>query len=175
MGAARAGVAQLVERRPCKTRAAGSNPVTGSSAVGGRRDGAVMRECLGCARILTKRHQKKWCSIECMQRERQRLLVEKWLATGQAVAGSGAGHYVGDYIGRGQRHRCVICGVGPRWNDLDLHLVLDHIDGDSTNNARRNLRLICPNCDSQLPTFKSRNRGNGRHLRRTRYAEGKSF
>lgn len=53
--------------------------------------------------------------------------------------------------------------------------MLDHIDGDATNNHRDNLRMVCSNCDSQLPTFKSRNRGNGRHFRRERYAEGKSY
>lgn len=34
---------------------------------------------------------------------------------------------------------------------------------------------ICPNCDSQLPTFKARNRGKGRAWRRQRYADGKSY
>lgn len=53
--------------------------------------------------------------------------------------------------------------------------MLDHIEGDSTNNRRENLRLVCPNCDSQLPTFKARNRGNGRAWRRQRYADGKSY
>jgi hypothetical protein len=56
-----------------------------------------------------------------------------------------------------------------------LAFVLDHLDGDATNNARDNVRLVCPNCDSQLPTFKSRNRGNGRAWRRQRYADGKSY
>jgi hypothetical protein len=54
-------------------------------------------------------------------------------------------------------------------------LVLDHIDGNPTNNCRENLRLVCPNCDSQLATYKSRNRGNGRHYRRQRYADGQSY
>ncbi|WP_207206678.1 HNH endonuclease [Nocardioides ganghwensis] len=53
--------------------------------------------------------------------------------------------------------------------------MLDHIDGDSSNNRRENLRLVCPNCDSQLETYKARNRGKGRAWRRQRYAEGKSY
>jgi hypothetical protein len=56
-----------------------------------------------------------------------------------------------------------------------LVLVLDHIDGNSENNRRDNLRLVCPNCDSQLPTFKMRNKGKGRYSRRQRYAEGRSY
>ena len=44
------------------------------------------------------------------------------------------------------------------WNNKELHFILDHIDGDATNNTRNNLRLICPNCDSQLDTYKSKNK-----------------
>jgi len=34
------------------------------------------------------------------------------------------------------------------WNGKELHFILDHIDGDASNNHKENLRLICPNCDS---------------------------
>ena len=61
------------------------------------------------------------------------------------------------------------------WNGAALALIIDHVDGDATNNRRTNLRLVCPNCDSQLPTFKARNRGSGRHYRRRRYADGQSY
>jgi len=48
---------------------------------------------------------------------------------------------------------CSICGIGPEWNGQDLTLQLDHIDGDHRNNLLQNLRLLCPNCHSQTPTF----------------------
>jgi hypothetical protein len=107
-----------------------------------------------------------------MQFERTRLLTEQWLKTGEANAASSAGHYIRDYIVRDQRGCCAICGIYREWQGRPLALVLDHIDGDSTNNRRANLRLVCPNCDSQLPTYKSKNEGSGRHWRRQRYARG---
>jgi hypothetical protein len=84
-------------------------------------------------------------------------------------------HYIRQYLAEAQSGCCAICGAASSWLGLPLALVLDHIDGDPTNNRRENGRLICPNCDSQLPTYKSRNRGNGRHYRRQRYADGQSY
>lgn len=40
-----------------------------------------------------------------------------------------------------------------------LTLRLDHFDGDGGNHDIENLRFICPNCDSQSPTYGHRNRG----------------
>ena len=52
---------------------------------------------------------------------------------------------------------CSICGQEPMWNNKELTLTLDHIDGDNTNDLLENLRWICPNCDRQLDTFGSKN------------------
>lgn len=41
-------------------------------------------------------------------------------------------------------------------------LVADHVDGNWRNNNEKNLRLLCPNCDSLTPTYAGLNRGNGR-------------
>jgi 5-methylcytosine-specific restriction endonuclease McrA len=97
------------------------------------------------------------------------------LLTGEAYPGSGRSHYVRLHVLAEQEGRCAICAHPGEWYGAPLALVLDHVDGDSTNNARGNLRLVCPNCDSQLPTYKSRNRGRGRHARRARYSGGLSY
>jgi heterodisulfide reductase subunit B len=65
-----------------------------------------------------------------------------------------------------QDNECAICGIYNQWNGQALHFILDHIDGDASNNFEDNLRLICPNCDSQLDTYKSRNKNSARSHRK---------
>ena len=52
---------------------------------------------------------------------------------------------------------CSVCKIEPMWQSKSLTLVLDHINGSNNDNRLENLRFVCPNCDSQLPTFKSKN------------------
>lgn len=61
-----------------------------------------------------------------------------------------------------QNHECAICHIIDVWNELPIMFILDHIDGNADNNERINLRLVCPNCDSQLDTFKSKNKNSAR-------------
>lgn len=61
-------------------------------------------------------------------------------------------------------YKCSVCNLRDWWG-TSISLQLDHIDGNASNNMPDNLRLICPNCHSQTPTFGNRNKGNGRKSR----------
>ena len=54
---------------------------------------------------------------------------------------------------------CACCGLGPEWRGKPMPLILDHINGKNNDNRLENLRFVCSNCDSQLPTYKSKNIG----------------
>ena len=61
-------------------------------------------------------------------------------------------------------YKCSICNLS-NWQDKPITLIVDHINGDASNNFPENLRLLCPNCNSQTSTFSGRNKGNGRKFR----------
>lgn len=60
---------------------------------------------------------------------------------------------------------CEECSL-VEWNGVKLSLELDHVDGNANNNLPSNLRILCPNCHSITPTWKGRNKGNGRASRK---------
>ncbi len=59
-------------------------------------------------------------------------------------------------------NQCSRCGLPPVWQGERLTMILDHRNGDNRDNRLENLRLLCPNCNSQQPTFAGKNRGRYR-------------
>jgi len=49
-------------------------------------------------------------------------------------------------------YKCSICSINT-WNNKNIVLQLDHINGIHNDNRLENLRLLCPNCHSQTDTF----------------------
>jgi transposase-like protein len=56
--------------------------------------------------------------------------------------------------------RCRQCGIDT-WQGGPLTLHLDHVNGDRCDHRIENLRLLCPNCHSQTPTYCGRNTVRG--------------
>ena len=53
--------------------------------------------------------------------------------------------------------KCEECGI-TEWNGKPLTFEMDHINGDNTDNRLENLKILCPNCHSQTPTFRNNKR-----------------
>jgi len=118
------------------------------------------------------RENRKYCNPECYISHKIQRVSDR--IEGGSLSEPG-GQYK-KYLIREHGAKCMKCG----WNEKNtcsntIPIVLNHIDGNSSNNALDNLELLCPNCDSLTPTYKGLNKGNGRHSRRKRYKEGKSY
>ncbi len=119
--------------------------------------------CLNCNQEFSYGYSKKgkFCSNKCQGEYRQSDWFEKnkpLFEDGLLKSRSAYKRFVMIRDG----NKCSICGLGDTWKEKPLTMIIDHIDGDSTNNHPSNFRLVCPNCDSQLDTYKSRNFGKGR-------------
>lgn len=64
-------------------------------------------------------------------------------------------------------HKCESCNL-TEWLGQQIVLTLDHIDGNSDNHSKENLRLICWNCHALTPTFGAKNIGRHPESKRNR-------
>lgn len=53
--------------------------------------------------------------------------------------------------------KCECCGI-TEWNGAKIIFQLHHKDGNRTNNAIENLKILCPNCHSQTENYCGKNK-----------------
>ena len=133
--------------------------------------------CIECGVEASYHVGKKnlYCSHTCQQTKQYKQYIEDWKKGLRVGAGpNGVSVHVKRYLLEKQNQCCAVCGI-TEWNNKPITLEVEHIDGNSQNQIEDNLAMICPNCHSQTETYKGKNRGNGRHFRKQRYHENKSF
>ena len=127
--------------------------------------------CINCGKQFYRERLQKFCSNKCSSEYHVKLNDIEFLK-GNIISQSSLKTHLKIH----KDYKCEICGIEGMWNGKPLVLILDHINGNPEDNRYENLRFVCPNCNSQLPTFTGRNKkGNGRYYRRKRYREGKSY
>lgn len=109
-----------------------------------------------------KKYNRQYCSRKCFYKH-------KWQARVIELEQKGffhnetcftRSHTARRYLEYKFGKKCSICQIDT-WENKPLVLIVDHINGKPNDWTISNTRLVCPNCDSQLPTFKGRNTGNG--------------
>jgi hypothetical protein len=111
-------------------------------------------------------YANKFCSIKCQGEFSSKEKYKDFLENNEKYCRANFNpKAIKKWFLQEQDYKCAICGIENVWNGKELVFVLDHIDGNAANNKRENLRCVCPNCDSQLDTYKSKNKNSARKER----------
>lgn len=120
-----------------------------------------MASCKACS----KETARVFCNNRCQADWKYAQYIAEWKAgniTGLDVNGvvtRGVKRYLREKYG----DKCCQCG----WSEMNpatgkVPLIADHINGLWQDNCEENLRLVCPNCASLMPTHGALNIGRGR-------------
>lgn len=117
--------------------------------------------CKNCGKEI--RYNKIFCDVKCIGEHKHKESYLYFLNNHEEYSNGGyTPKGFKDFFLNEQDGKCAICGINQEWNGNKLVFIIDHIDGDASNNKRENIRMICPNCDSQTNTFKSKNKNSKR-------------
>lgn len=130
----------------------------------------IKKYCLNCGKELHRsQSNQKFCNNKCQNDYIYKQYIERWKngeKTG-IIGEYGISRYLKHYLFEKYNNKCCKCG----WGEINQYtgnipLEIEHKDGNYTNNSEDNLELLCPNCDSQLDTYKSKNKNSARTHRK---------
>ena len=122
--------------------------------------------CKNCNKeFITYNKAHLFCSMACHNEYKVLKKYEDYIENQEKYCYDRDMKFVKKHILNEQNSTCDICDMKNTWNGKELVFVLDHIDGNASNNLRNNLHLVCHNCDSQLDTYKSKNKNSSRKTR----------
>jgi|LauGreDrversion4_2_1035121.scaffolds.fasta_scaffold487924_2 hypothetical protein len=127
-----------------------------------------MKKCKFCDKDIPNRNI--FCDNKCQSEFQNSIRIKEWINGKNFLRSDGllVPSWIRKFLLKESNYSCSECG----WNQINEFtnqspLEIDHIDGDSKNNLKDNLRVLCPNCHSLKCTFKntgsrksSRNRKN---------------
>ena len=109
------------------------------------------KSCPKCKSIFDGHRDKIFCTRKC----RRMFETEEKIQNGVITYRSK--HAMRRYLKDLRGHRCEDCG-NTTWDEVEIPLDMHHIDGNVTNMALENLKLLCPNCHTMTINYKSKNR-----------------
>jgi hypothetical protein len=116
------------------------------------------KNCIYCLQPFQyhSKSSKKYCSKICLISHKEHKIKTIGFGNGFYHNNSIRKYFISNY-----GNKCMICNLNAdNWNGKPITLIVDHINGKGNDNTLDNLRIICPNCDCQLPTYKAKNKGN---------------
>ena len=131
-----------------------------------------MKYCLYCGKELTvEQRHNIYCSQRCSINARTDEKIKEW-KEGKFNGLKGDNQIsdiIRNYLLRKTDNKCELCG----WSEINpvsgkVPLEIHHIDGNFLNNSESNLQVLCPNCHSLTPNYKSLNKNSQRERIQTR-------
>lgn len=125
-----------------------------------------IKTCKNCEKIIIK-YNNQYCNLKCFHEYQYKNKILRKFYDGEINSNDTLRKILIKLFGA----KCCECGCGDIWNKKKLTLQVDHIDGNSDNNDPENVRLLCPNCHTQTPTYcglnnKQKNTRRNKYLRK---------
>lgn len=137
------------------------------SAKQSNKNRKITKYCVMCDNPLKK--SSKFCSRKCNTTHKKQIKDQ------EVIDGKSTANRAKKFLIEKYGNICLSPQCAWDFDKISINIEIEHIDGNSENNNLDNLTLLCPNCHSLTPTYKAKNKGNGRAKRMERYHEGKSY